>query len=52
MPCDQGVKPRKKVITNAIINMNQQILEEKPMSSTMVRQEMPKFTMDAYDAKT
>ncbi|MGC9151933.1 MAG: peroxiredoxin [Microbacter sp.] len=27
-------------------------MEDNKMSSTMVRQEMPKFTMEAYDAKT
>jgi alkyl hydroperoxide reductase subunit AhpC len=51
MGCANGVKPLKKKIDkqNLIENLN---LEEKPMSTTMVRQEMPEFEMDAYDAKT
>ena len=51
MGCANGVKPLKKKIDkqNLIENIN---LEEKPMSTTMVRQEMPEFEMDAYDAKT
>ncbi len=52
MGCDTGLKPRKKVQVEVNENSNQQQKEEKTMSSTMVRQEMPKFTMDAYDAKT
>jgi peroxiredoxin (alkyl hydroperoxide reductase subunit C) len=51
MGCANGVKPLKKKIDkqNLIENIN---LDEKPMSTTMVRQEMPEFEMDAYDAKT
>lgn len=49
MGCDTGLKPRKKV---QVENSNQQVKEEKTMSSTMVRQEMPNFTMDAYDSAT
>ncbi len=51
MGCANGVKPRKTTeIKNVSIN---QIKEEnKTMSGTMVRQQMPEFTMDAYDAKT
>lgn len=51
MGCATGVKPlKKKVIKeNLTENIN---LEEKPMSYTMVRQLMPEFEMDAYDAKT
>ncbi|MDD2563458.1 MAG: peroxiredoxin [Salinivirgaceae bacterium] len=52
MGCADGVKPRKKVQPEINENVNQQQKEEKAMSSTMVRQEMPKFTMDAYDSKT
>ena len=52
MGCDTGVKPRKKIQFEKNENNNQQLQEEKVMSTTMVRQEMPKFTMDAYDAKT
>jgi NADH-dependent peroxiredoxin subunit C len=52
MGCDTGLKPRKKVQPKKNETINQQLEEEKTMSSTMVRQEMPKFTMDAYDAKT
>lgn len=53
MGCDSGIKPRKTVQTEE--NSNAEIettKEKKTMSSTMVRREMPKFTMDAYDAKT
>ncbi len=51
MGCDTGLKPRKAVvITENVINNQKQ--EEVSMSSTMVRREMPKFTMDAFDAKS
>lgn len=50
MGCDTGIKPRKKVTQ---VDTIQEIKEEKKkMSSTMVRQEMPEFKMDAYDAKS
>lgn len=51
MGCANGVKPRKKVKTqkNQVENLN---MEEKTMSSTMVRQEMPEFKIDAFDSKT
>jgi len=50
MGCATGVKPRKQKTTeNVIENLN---LEEKTMSTTMVRQQMPEFEMDAYDSKT
>ncbi len=51
MACSTGVQPLKKKENkeNLVQNFN---LEEKPMSSTMVRQLMPEFEMDAYDAKT
>ena len=52
MGCASGVKPRKKVQIEINEYLNQQPKEEKTMSSTMVRQEMPKFSMDAYNAKT
>ncbi len=53
MACVNGVKPLKKKIKteNLDINTNKN-LEEKTMSATMVRQEMPEFEMEAYDAKT
>ena len=51
MGCDTGIKPRKAVQANA--NSTEQPTKEiNSMSSTMVRREMPTFTMDAYDAKT
>jgi peroxiredoxin (alkyl hydroperoxide reductase subunit C) len=51
MSCDTGIKPRKTVKTAA--NLSQESTQEKKtMSSTMVRREMPEFTMEAYDAKT
>jgi len=51
MACVNGVKPlkKKKKENNLIENVK---LEEKPMSTTMVRQEMPEFEMEAYDAMT
>ncbi|MDD3079756.1 MAG: peroxiredoxin [Paludibacter sp.] len=52
MGCDTGIKPIKTVHLNENTSNNQQLKEEKKMSSTMVRQEMPKFTIDAYDAKS
>lgn len=51
MACDIGIKPRKPVQAESNASDEQQI-EVKAMSSSMVRREMPKFTMDAYDAKT
>ena len=51
MACINGVKPRKKTIAQDNLSENFK-KEEKSMSSTMVRQEMPAFTMDAFDAKT
>lgn len=52
MGCDTGVKPRKKIEPEENKNSNQEAKEKKSMSSSMVRQEMPKFSMDAYDSKT
>jgi len=51
MSCENGVKPLKKkdVKKEVVNNLNSEV---KTMSSTMVRQEMPEFTMGAYDAKT
>ncbi len=51
MACVNGVKPLKKKVKkeNSTETKN---LEEKSMSTTMVRQQMPEFEMDAYDAKT
>lgn len=51
MGCANGVKPRKKKkqAENVIENLK---MEEKKMSRTMVREEMPEFEMDAYEAKT
>jgi len=52
MGCDTGLKPRKPAIkAEEEQNINNQ-KTQSTMSSTMVRREMPKFTMDAYDAKT
>ncbi|WP_319482148.1 peroxiredoxin [uncultured Draconibacterium sp.] len=48
MACVNGVKPLKKK-KNVVENLK---TEEKPMSATMVRQLMPEFEMEAYDAKT
>lgn len=53
MACVNGVKARKKKIKTEVLNSNPEIKEEKKnMSATMVRQEMPAFEMEAYDAKT
>ena len=51
MGCDTGLKPRKKLPVVANVS-NQPNKEIETMSSTMVRREMPNFTMDAYDAKS
>lgn len=52
MSCVNGVKPLKKKIKSEQVGVTNLIKEEKSMSATMVRQEMPEFEMDAYDAKT
>ena len=52
MGCATGVKPRKKKTENNNVSTNQKEEETKTMSATMVRQQMPEFTMDAYNAKT
>ena len=53
MSCVNGVKPRKKKIETEELNLNIETKKEKKnMSATMVRQEMPEFEMEAYDAKT
>ena len=51
MGCDTGLKPRKPSLVERNVT-DQPTKETGTMSSTMVRREMPKFTMDAYDAKT
>lgn len=51
MPCDAGVRPRKPLQPQTN-NASEPQKEIESMSSTMVRREMPVFTMDAYDAKT
>ena len=51
MGCETGVKPRKPIEAAKNVNSDPQ-KEAETMSSTMVRREMPKFIMDAYDAKT
>jgi peroxiredoxin (alkyl hydroperoxide reductase subunit C) len=51
MGCANGVKPRKKSQKQEI-QVEHLNTEEKSMSSTMVRQQMPEFKIDAYDAKT
>jgi len=53
MACVNGVKPLKKKVKTEEVNNNLVTKEEeKNMSATMVRQQMPEFEMDAYDAKT
>lgn len=52
MSCATGVKPRKTVKSGGNIEENIQKEENKSMSSTMVRREMPEFEMDAYNAAT
>ncbi len=51
MACANGIKPRKKKIETEQLNSINNNKENKNMSATMVRQEMPVFEMDAYDAK-
>lgn len=51
MSCANGIKPlKKKTVKNNLVENFK--MEEKTMSTTMVRQLMPEFTMDAFDAKT
>ncbi len=51
MGCDTGLTPIKSKKTEQ--NVSEELPKEKvSMSSTMVRREMPEFTMDAFDAKT
>lgn len=51
MSCDTAIKPRKAV--NTVQPHSQEpVQERKAMSSTLVRREMPEFTMEAFDAKT
>ena len=52
MACANGVKPRKKISGINNLELKQEEKSNKMMGSTMVRQEMPEFTMDAYDART
>ncbi|MRT93055.1 peroxiredoxin [Ancylomarina sp. 16SWW S1-10-2] len=52
MGCATGIKPRKKVTENNNLSTNLKQEETKTMSATMVRQQMPEFKMDAYNAKT
>ncbi|QEN04969.1 peroxiredoxin [Thiospirochaeta perfilievii] len=52
MGCEAGVRPRKKIISTQQLGTEQLVEEKKNMSSTMVRQEMPEFSMDAFDSKT
>lgn len=52
MGCDTGIKPRKRITAAETHGVNQSETEHKMTSSTMVRREMPTFTMDAYDART
>ena len=48
MSCANGIKPiKKRVQENSVENFK---TEQKPMIQAMVRQEMPQFTMDAFDA--
>ncbi len=51
MACVNGVKPLKKK-KNKDIDIQNLKTGEKTMSATMVRQEMPEFEMEAYNAKT
>ncbi|MCT7358279.1 MAG: peroxiredoxin [Thalassobium sp.] len=52
MSCDTKIKPRKKAPESGAQVSQSNIEEKKTMSSTMVRREMPVFSMEAYDAKT
>jgi len=53
MGCATGVKPRKEKTTMISTETEENITKkDNNMSSTMVRRQMPEFTMDAYDAKT
>ena len=51
MGCDTGLTPIKSKKTESTVTQ-EPTTEKVSMSSTMVRREMPEFTMDAFDAKT
>lgn len=52
MGCADGVKPRKAVPVTINLGNAELPKEAEEMSSTMVRRQMPEFTMDAFNAKT
>ena len=53
MSCENGIQPRKKIKNFDQLEINNSNGNHKmENSSCMVRQEMPEFEMDAYDAKT
>lgn len=51
MSCDVKIKSRKPVQSDQSLAQTTQ-KEKKSMSSSMVRREMPEFTMEAFDSKT
>lgn len=51
MGCDTGLTPIKSKKPASTVS-NESAMEKVSMSSTMVRREMPEFTMDAFDAKS
>lgn len=51
MSCDVKIKPRKSAKPDQTLDQPTQ-QEKKSMSSSMVRREMPEFTMEAFDSKT
>jgi peroxiredoxin (alkyl hydroperoxide reductase subunit C) len=52
MSCDTKVRARKKATTDSTNQTTPSSQEKVKMSSSMVRQEMPEFEMDAYDSVT
>lgn len=51
MSCDVKIKPRKSAKPDQTLDQPTQ-QEKKSMSFSMVRREMPEFTMEAFDSKT
>lgn len=52
MSCDTKIKPRKSANQSGEQVLTPPSMEKRIMGSTMVRSEMPEFSIDAYDAKT
>ena len=52
MACDTPVKAKKEVVSENETQQTTATKKETNMSSTLVMQKAPEFSMEAYDAKT